>query len=145
MTRQLKTLERRLRALPKELSGKAGGPVRQALFQAAKIIEKEAESNAPKGETGRLKRAIRKVRAKDPQKRPGKPVEVYKIGVARGLTRNDPLGAYYWRFLEFGSKFQAAQPFLEPALRDKQEEATNRYAVVLRSKIKLAERKVSRL
>ena len=145
LTQQLKTLERRLRALPKELSGKNGGPIRQALFQAAKIVEDEAESRAPRGETGRLRRAIAKERVKDPQTRPGKPVEVYRIGVAKGLTRYDPLGAYYWHMVEFGTKFQAAQPFLGPALRDKQTEAVNRYASVLARKIALAERKVSKL
>ncbi len=145
LDKQLKTLERRLRALPKELSGKGGGPIRQALFQAAKIVEGEAKSLAPRGTTGRLKRAFGKARAKKPQSRPGRPVEVYKIGVDRGLTRRDPLGAYYWHIVEFGSKFQAAQPFLGPALKAKQEEAVARFALVLGRKIKLAEAKVRNL
>lgn len=144
LDKQLKTLERRLRALPKALSGKGGGPIRQALFQAAKIVEKEAEQRAPKA-TGRLKRAIAKGRVKNPQTRPGRPVEVYRIGVARGLTRYDPLGAYYWHMLEFGTKFQPAQPFLGPALKAKQKEAVDRYATVLARKIALAERKVRNL
>jgi HK97 gp10 family phage protein len=35
--------------------------------------------------------------------------------IKKGAGRSNPNDPFYWRFLEFGTKFMAARPFLEPA------------------------------
>src|SRR5699024_903662 len=50
------TLAARLRALPEEISGRRGGPLRQALRAIANDLRDEVNSEAPAGKTGRLKR-----------------------------------------------------------------------------------------
>jgi len=74
---------KRLKGLPNELSGKNGGPVRKAAFQATKVIEQEAERLSPK-DTGRLERNIIVLRDRDPQKAEGSPTELYHVGVRGG-------------------------------------------------------------
>lgn len=134
----------RLRALPKELAGKRGGPVRQAAFQGAKVIEEEAQQRAPSGparlrgrdiEPGTMRRAIIKRRHPNPKSTEGSPTEVYRVGV-------DNKKAYWWKFVEFGTAKMAARPFLRAAYEAKRHEAVDRFAQVLKRAVDRIEAKL---
>lgn len=158
----------RLKALPEELSGKNGGPIRKALFQAAKVIEEEAERLSPK-DTGRLERNVIKMRNRNPRQTEGRPVELYHVGVRGGgkygarvrqRERKKVLGAggsarqatraaaaaekdaYYWRFVEFGTSKMPARPFLRPAFDAKKEEAVRVFASILKKDVDRLERRI---
>lgn len=49
-----------------------------------------------------------------------KAARVKKYGKEGAANPNDP---FYWRFLEFGTKWMRARPFLRPAVESKGEEA----------------------
>lgn len=129
----------RLRALPQELSGKNGGPIRRALFQAAKVVELEAVERArtiddPDTET-RIFEAIKKLRARNPHEYEGSPTELYHVLV-------DGRKAPHWHFLELGTVKQPAQPYLRPAADAKFEEAVDRFGEVLKKDIEKLENKL---
>lgn len=121
---------RRLRALPPALGSKGGGPLRYALFQAAKVLVAEARRLAPK-KTGNLRENIISKRHRNP--RAVGATERYDIGFRGGTrrlannVRNRRSGragkrvstagtAFYGRFLELGTAKMRAQPFLRPAI-----------------------------
>lgn len=124
----------RLKELPQELSGRNGGPIRKALFQAAKIIEEETKKRAPR-DTGTLAANIKKRRNSNPQRLEGSPVEVYHVGVDKDV-------AWYWHFSEFGTVREPAKPYLRSAFEMKQQESVDRFAEVLKKDIDRLERKV---
>jgi len=130
-----------LRALPKEISGKNGGPLRGALFAAGEVIQKEAIQNAPVGQgtphPGNLKKQIFLYRDRNPTAlglnehyilsvRTGrKGLRKLKLGSAiRSLTGND---AWYWFFVEFGTSKQPAQSFMRRAFESQKEKALNTF------------------
>ncbi len=147
-----------LQALPREIASKNGGPARAALARGAKIIRDEARVLVPK-DTGA-------VAANIVMKRDGRPDrfgvnERYTVGVRGGAKRyantkrNVRKGragkeyktagnTYYWRFLEFGTEKQRAQPFLRPAFESKQQEAMNAIVDTLTKGIARAAKKVAR-
>jgi len=143
---QLRELERKLKALADDVEGKKivsknGGPLRQALFQAAKVVEEEAEQQAPK-DTGRLERAIGKERVRKPEQIPA--TEAFFVRPRKGKKRDDERGAYYWHFVEFGTRKQAAQPFMRKAFALKSRQALDVFTLTLKRKIILIEKKLSR-
>lgn len=127
----LEGLVQSLRALPKELHGKA---MQAGMRKGGNIIRDEARQRVRRG-TGFLAEQIvvRRANAKNRQKAGVGAGEYYTVGVRTGkkakyanTTRNRRKGragklyeqsgwAYYWRFLEFGTKKMAARPFLTPA------------------------------
>lgn len=115
----LEALRRQLRQLPEELQKKALG---DAVAKGANLIRDEARVRAP-FLTGMLKRSIRSTRSV----RRGSEAAAF-VGVRR-LTKKTlrKLGfkgdAFYWKFLEFGTSKQPAQPFLRPAFDSKKEKA----------------------
>jgi HK97 gp10 family phage protein len=158
----------RLKNLSTELSGKNGGPIRKALFQAAKVIELEAERRVQKV-TGRLERNIITLRDRNPREAPGNPVELFHVGVRGGgkygakvrkrerkkvygmggsirqaeraakLSEKD---AYYWWFLENGTSKMPAQPYLRPAFEMKKEQAFQVFAKKLDQHVRRLEKTV---
>ena len=46
-----------------------------------------------------------------------------KAGWRSGGPRDDPRNAYYWTFVEFGTKNRPARPFLRPAFESQKREA----------------------
>lgn len=115
-------LLKRLEALPREISGKNGGPVRRALGRAARLVRDEVKKNAPK-RTGRLEANIIAARVRDD--RPPGVSERFVVSV-RGKRqrygntaenrRSGRVGeAFYWKFLEFGTQKRAATPFIQPS------------------------------
>lgn len=115
-----------LRALPREISGKNGGPLRAALYAAGTVIREEALRNAPVGDgtpnPGNLRRQIFMGRDRNPASVGA--AEHYFISVrsgrrglfgkgvsgnTRALTGED---AFYWWYVEFGTSKQPAQSFM---------------------------------
>lgn len=114
---------------------------RAAVRSAAKLVEGQAWINAQKSRrTGQLQDAIGSLRDKGASS-PG--LEVWAVGVIGGqfektYTNNrrnrqqNRAGkkyiatgaAYYWKFVEFGTIFMEARPFLRPALDANAERAT---------------------
>lgn len=112
-----------LRALPREVASKNGGPLRGAMFAGGKTIKAEIVKNVPVGQgtpnPGNLRRQVFLARDRDPAAigmtehyfisvRVGRRgLSRLKLGSAiRALTGND---AWYWIFLEFGTVKQPAQ------------------------------------
>lgn len=145
-----------LRAIPEELR-KNGGPVNSGMRKAARIVRDEARRLAPK-KSGLMAESIIAVRDPNPRRTPGAS-ERYVIGVkgggkakyannsknrrARkaGAEYEKQGNAYYFRFVEFGTEKQPAQPFLRPAIQTKAGEAIEAAAEAIDKGITRAARK----
>lgn len=105
----LAELSKRMKTLAPKLQKKYMG---QATGAAATVVVNAARAAAPV-RTGRLKKSItkRKLKARQSKFDAG-----YIVGWMRGGSREDKTGAYYAHFVEFGTRYQAAQPHLGPAL-----------------------------
>ena len=115
-------VRRALRALPKEIRKRE---LNKALRPGAKLIQVTAKAMTPTGEgffkvvnnkewahyKGTLANSIA---IRTEKKRFLLDAARLKIGVLSS-SRDINIGAYYWRFVEFGTSRQAAQPFLVPA------------------------------
>jgi HK97 gp10 family phage protein len=149
---------RRLRALPPALGSKGGGPLRYALFQAAKVVRDEAKRRAPK-RSGQLRDNIIAKRHRNP-KAVGA-TERYDIGLKGGTRklannvrnrRARTAGAivrtagstFYGRFLELGTAKMSAKPFLRPAIEAKQGAAVEAFRVNFLKAVEKAEAKLGR-
>jgi HK97 gp10 family phage protein len=121
-----------LRQLPKDLQGK---PVPAGMRRGGNLIRDEARRRVPRASGFLAKQIVtRRAGAKDRRKASvGIGGEYFTVGVRTGkkvkyanTKRNRRQGragklyeqsgwAYYWRFLEFGTKDMRARPFLTPA------------------------------
>jgi len=144
-----------LRALPKELSGHRGGPLAVGLRKAANVIKDEAKAKAPV-KTGLLKKNI--IVRRDSKLPPGvnemfevrvKAVKKKRADNVRNRRKRivgnkyDAEGsAFYWRFLEFGTKKMKARPFMRPAFEAKKEAALQTFTTELAKAIDKANAKV---
>lgn len=168
----LAELGRALRQLPKEIASKNGGPLRKALFQAAKVIREEAKRRAPVHEgpplkkgrqpSGTLKRNIIAKRDRRPDTVGA--TERYRVAVRTG-KRQKTGDAFYWRFVEFGHRIvprggkrkggisarrRAAQgavppkPFMRPAFESKKREAVQVFKRTLEKGMATAVKKAAR-
>jgi len=139
----LRELDRKLAALPIELTGKgASGPVAQALRKAAVIVQKAAIANAPDDpktpiETS-LKSGIRIIRDKNP----GNVSERFVIDGNKKVAGKKV--SWYWLFVELGTVQRAARPFMRRAMRDNAQLAVKTFSTELAKKIKAIERKLAR-
>ena len=137
-----KALKKKLHRLGQVAQGKV---IRQATGFAMTSVLKRARETAPQGSEqhtisggrvvapGFLSRNIRKVSYKKTDQ-----TGALVIGTRVGFTK----AAFYGRFLELGTKFQKARPFLEKALTDQRNQVVSRYAQKLRKAlIKEARRK----
>ena len=124
----LDQLLKNMQQLPRELVSKNGGLVRSALFQATKLVREDVRARAPR-DTGNLARNVIAVRDRNPQaagaseryvitvrrKRQTKRAKAKAVRKASGKIDYRASGdAFYWRFVEFGTKDSRAQPFLRP-------------------------------
>ena len=132
-----KELESALKDLRKEMGGKEGNITAKAMMKAAYPVWREAQARAPvskkdtgaftrlsfgrggrkimgpsKDQPGNLRKSIKRKRLKNPRFLS----EIVGIGVMQGGSRENPIGAYYGKFVEFGTSKMVAQPFLRPAL-----------------------------
>lgn len=114
----LKELDARLRSLGPRLARQG---LRAAVNAGAQVIKKAAQGFAPVL-TGRLKRKAIYVRRAKELSRIGSENYVVAVRTGRKQQKKDQ-DAYYWWFVEFGTKKMAAQPFLRPAFETKKNEA----------------------
>lgn len=124
----------RLKALPAEIAGKNGGPLRKALAAAARVIRDDARARAPYAVDGvgaHMRDQI--VMKRDPNPRAtDNAAERYIVTVKykakryANNRRNRRAGLvghsfqnfgdfHYWRFVEFGTSKMAPRPFMRAA------------------------------
>ena len=141
---------RALRRLPKELSGKGGGPVRSALFQSAKLMREDAKQRAPR-DSGNLAESIILYRDRNPRSR-NNANERYFVTVRRGKRLSQTLGfrsagrtrgAYYAHFVEFGTIKWSGHPFMRPAFESKKRESVRVFGDVLGKRVAAAAKKAA--
>lgn len=144
----------RLKALPKEISGKAGGPVKKSLQEGAKLIAEEAKTtlqaaiNRPNvdgtiaNSTGLLKSSIQVKRAT----RTGRGIaEKVSVRVKRGKTADGTSVTKYGKAMEFGTRKQVGTPWLRPAFENKKEAALARVVSALQEAVRKAEKKAAKV
>lgn len=105
----------------KEIGDRAEGAVEKALDEAGKLVQEDASQRAPR-KTGFLASEI--VRE----------VDVDKLDVRIGPSK----AAWYGKFPELGTKHQAAQPFLRPALDARRKDAREAFITELEKAIEAA-------
>jgi HK97 gp10 family phage protein len=139
---RLEGVEELRRALANAAASIRKKAVRGALREAGKVIQAAAKANAPVlmvptpyRKPGTVKKRIT-VRASKFARKAGnegvyvnvRPLngkaQVKRYGKAGAKNPNDP---FYWRFLEFGTKFMKARPFLRPAADAKGSEAIAKF------------------
>lgn len=144
-----------MQRLPGELVSKNGGPVRASLWKGVKIIRDEARARAPK-KSGNLAKNIVARRDRDPRSNGAS--ERYTIGVkhkrwtakkkakARRADGSIDYGddPYYWRFPEFGTEKQKAEPYMRPAFEVKKQQALDAFVDSIGPGIQRAVQKAKR-
>ena len=120
---------RKLQALPKEISGKRGGPVLAALKKGAKVIQRQAianlEANADKADgyanTGTLAKSV--AIGRDPKPEKSGANERVRVFVRRKTYPDGTKTIATARYLEFGTEKQKAKPWLQPAYMSERQKA----------------------
>jgi len=119
----LDQISKKLKLLPDRFAARG---MRRALRKGANVIRNAARNNAKRFDDPLTKEAIYKNVAvmggsSRREKAAGGPI--MRVGMRGGARFNPTAGNLpggnttgYWRFLEFGTADQAAQPFLRPAL-----------------------------
>ena len=124
----LQELEKKMIALGPKIGRKA---LKGALVAGAVVIREEAKRLAP-ALTGRLRKAMYVKKMSKPN--PYKENVIFGVRHGRKMSKKD-LDAYYWSWLEFGTKFIKKMSFVEIAFKNKVNEALERIKVVLTKKI----------
>ncbi len=124
----LKELEKKMLALGPKIGRKA---LKGALVAGAKEIKKEARALAPM-KTGRLRRAMYIKTMSKPN--PFKENVIFGVRHGRKMSKKD-LDAYYWTFLEFGTKFIKKMSFVQIAFQRAQKKALDKFKETLAKKI----------
>lgn len=128
----LRGLGEALKALPKELASKRGGPLSRALGQGANVLVEAIEERAPVDE-GTLRDSVR-------QKRDPNPQDVTERRIVYVSRR-----AWWAMFVEFGTVKQQAQPFVRPAFEAKKYDVLARIVEALKKGIENAAKRAARL
>lgn len=122
---------RELDAALKELAWPAARrALRKGMRRGANVIRDEARARAPV-DTGHLKRSITTRERSDE-------------GADMRFAVEVPRGAFYGRFLEYGTSKMAAKPFLRPAAEAKTEEAVSTMRDALADAIEIELRRTKR-
>lgn len=144
-------ITRKFHAIGPKLASKA---LVRAMRMGANIVRKDAQQRArrfdnPATPAKVWKEVVVRVNNKQGKRVNGVVVQVGVKGGARrykdtkenrkkkrvGGTYEGPGAVYYWRFLEFGTKFAAAQPFMRPALASNVDAVMNAAADALRNEL----------
>jgi len=126
----LKELEKKMIELGPKIGRKA---LKGALVAGAIVVRKEAQRLAP-ALTGRLRKAMYVKKMGKPN--PFKENVIFGVRHGRKMSKRD-LDAYYWSFLEFGTKFIKKISFIQMAFQKTQTRVLERIKEVLIKKIKL--------
>ena len=124
----LKELEKKMISLGPKIARKA---LKGALVGGAAIIRDEARLLAPM-KTGRLRKAMYIKTMSKPN--PFKENIIFGVRHGKKMSKRD-LDAYYWSFLEFGTKFIKGMSFVQFAFQKAQTKALQRIKEVLAKKI----------
>lgn len=133
----LADLNRRLTQLPKAIQGR---PLRTAVAAGGRVIQQEAKARVPV-DTGLVRDRIRVMSMRQEQRNARAEVVVGVRRVEKNTRRTDP---FYWRFIEFGTRFKPARPFLRPALENKRTEAVDAIRERLAKRIEIEAQKLGR-
>ncbi|WP_414440459.1 HK97-gp10 family putative phage morphogenesis protein [Burkholderia sp. 22PA0099] len=85
--------------------------LRKATVAGAKVLAAGARKRAPK-ETGKLRKNIKAAALKQ-KDAPGLAVAGVRVSTKGGA--DSPTNAFYWRFVELGTRYSRAEPFIRPA------------------------------
>lgn len=139
----LRELERKLLALPDKVNRQV---LRKAVSDGAAVVRDEMRLRAPiytgpvsQGHPppGTLKKAIYMAHARTSHLG----YEAFVVGVRHGKSQQKfNRDAFYFRFVEFGTKFMAAKPFMRPAFDVKKEAALEAIKTSLADGISTASR-----
>lgn len=142
----LDDVRRALRRLPKEIRNKE---LQKALRPGARIIANAAKALAPRGEgfyrqfRGKKGTLAQSIVIRREGKRYLRDAAKLKIGVLH--SQRDPnIGAYYWRFVEFGTRKMPAKPFMVPAFESMKYAANKAITDALRKAVFKQAAKVKR-
>ncbi len=124
----LKELEKKMIELGPKIGRRA---LKGALVAGAREIKKEAQTVAPVN-TGRLRRAMYIKTMSKPN--PFKENVIFGVRHGRKMSKRD-LDAYYWTFLEFGTKFIKKISFVQLAFQRAQRRALEKFKETLANKI----------
>lgn len=124
----LKELEKKMIELGPKIGRRA---LKGALVAGAREIKKEAQTVAPVN-TGRLRRAMYIKTMSKPN--PFKESVIFGVRHGRKMSKRD-LDAYYWTFLEFGTKFIKKISFVQLAFQRAQRRALEKFKETLANKI----------
>lgn len=135
----LEDLAKALREMPKDVRQNG---LRAGLRAGAREIQKEAQGRAPV-DTGRMRDNvyIKRIRELVTELSEG-----WFVGVRMGpkrrkdkatgkVTKDYSNDAWYWRFVEFGTRHIPARPFMRPAFEAKKEAAVEAIAAKLKQRI----------
>jgi len=149
----LAQLDRALRELPERIANRG---LRASVYAGAKVIRDEARVQAPKAAQslgskqpppGTLKRSVI---MKHIQELSGGGRQTFYVLVRhgkkfrnQGKRGNLSQDAWYWRFVEFGTRKMAARPFLRPALESRRHEAVDAIKQRLTQRIEIEARSLN--
>lgn len=154
----LTELKQALRQLPQELTHKV---LKGALTDGAHEIEHEAERRAPilktpdpRRKPGTLRRRMSSIGLRTAVRPYQATVLVYPRPLSRGKVTafkrstgkgasDNPDDPFYWRFVEYGTRFMAAIPFLRPAFEAKKYAALEKVRAALKLRIEKAAAKLA--
>lgn len=113
--------------------------LRAAVSAGAEVVRKDVKARAPVDE-GTLRRAVYKKQIREES---NNTKQTFYVGVRSGKKyQKKNQDAFYWRYLEFGTKYINARPFIRPAFESKKNEAVERMKEKLAERIKkLAEQR----
>lgn len=126
--RGLKELERKLQAFPERVARNA---LSSSVGAGARLVRDNAKARAP-GDEGRLYRNIIAYRMRKGSTRHA---ISWAVTVKTKGDKDSFDNAYYWTFVEFGTRYQVAQPFLRPAFESNKLRAVGVIARALRRRL----------
>lgn len=139
----LDDLNRAIKALTADLRRKvvrealraAGSPIRKAAIAKAPVLKKSHPYRLP----GTLRRSIAIKSSRVFNGQDGNVGVYISVSKRKGLggkaSAINPFDPFYWRFQEFGTAKQAAQPFLEPAFNANTGRAIELFKLRLKARI----------
>ena len=142
MTQRVKGLSELLATLRKLPNEFKGDPTRRGLRVGAGLIRDDAAQRAPVDEGGLSANIV--ARNIPPRYLPPGAAAGLSIMGSRAGKAGDPKNAYYYAFVELGTKNQAAQPFLRPAFESQKGNAVSAYADEFRRNIDRAVERAKR-
>lgn len=129
-SRSLADLLKRIGQVEAKIAKKA---LRTAARKGMNIVRDDVKANAPEDRSDDADRIKVKTSIALSTQFRGSNLYV-KVGI-RGGAKKNPDTPYYWRMVEFGTKYQPARPFMLPALESNGEAVLERITEALRAEL----------